>query len=320
MPPDASSITALIPCYNAAPFLEQAIRSAQGQTRAVAEVVVVDDASTDGSADLAEQLGARVLRLPRNVGKTAARNAGVAAARTELIALLDADDWWYPELCETLGGLLDAHPAAVAAFGALDVIDPRLHDYPIHTPGIPEGSPVDAFERCVGWWIGQPTACLVRRTAYEGVGGMDPHLWRADDFDLWLRLAEVGPFVASHDRLAAYRQHEGQVSAQRTEQLAELYTGRYRAWERAGKVGNEERRRRVAELSLGIWQQDLTEALRQRDLPRLRRFLAAAPEVPGSGPHVRPWRRRAILLHWSLAARRVLGWGATIPSGERAST
>jgi succinoglycan biosynthesis protein ExoO len=102
-----SSVTVLIPAYNAAPFLHRAVRSALDQTCPPMEVIVVDDGSTDDTAEVARKLGladprVRVICLPENVGPAKARNTGLNLAGGEWVAVLDADDAFMPERLEGL--------------------------------------------------------------------------------------------------------------------------------------------------------------------------------------------------------------------------
>ena len=85
------TISVVIPCYNQARYLADAIRSVREQTHQPIECIVVDDGSTDRTSEVAAELGARVLHQP-NGGVSAARNAGLSAARGELVVFLDADD------------------------------------------------------------------------------------------------------------------------------------------------------------------------------------------------------------------------------------
>src|SRR4051794_6385105 len=112
-------ITAIIPCYNAEPFLAEAIESVLCQTRPVGEIIVVDDCSTDESVRVASRYGVKLLRTGCNSGHATARNLGIAAAQGELIAWLDADDRWEPHHCETVCGLLDRFPEAAVAYSAV---------------------------------------------------------------------------------------------------------------------------------------------------------------------------------------------------------
>ncbi len=101
-PSSNALVTVLIAAYNAEGFISRAIDSALSQTMSVAEILIVDDASTDGTAALIERLSAenpkiRLLRLAQNGGPSAARNAGLNAAIGDWVAVLDADDAFYPD-------------------------------------------------------------------------------------------------------------------------------------------------------------------------------------------------------------------------------
>ena len=116
------SISVLIPAYNRAGVIGEALSSVRSQTRAPAETIVVDDASTDGTAELAEQNGARVIRLKKNRGAAAARNEGIRAANGDAIALLDSDDFWEPNHLATVGALLEENPEAAAAASSIRMV------------------------------------------------------------------------------------------------------------------------------------------------------------------------------------------------------
>jgi glycosyltransferase involved in cell wall biosynthesis len=92
-------ISVVIPAYNAARFLPRCLESVFAQTLKPDEVIVVDDGSTDNTAALAAELGARIISRP-NSGPAAAKNTGIRNASSEWIALLDADDMWAPEKLE----------------------------------------------------------------------------------------------------------------------------------------------------------------------------------------------------------------------------
>lgn len=97
-------VSAIIPVYNGEPWLADALRSIASQTRPADEVIVVDDCSTDRSAEIARAHGALVVHQPVNRGEGAARNAGIRAARGDAIAWLDADDYWTPHHLATSYG------------------------------------------------------------------------------------------------------------------------------------------------------------------------------------------------------------------------
>lgn len=95
------SVSAIIPCFNGAPWLADAISSIQTQTRQVDEIIVVDDCSTDGSYDIAKKHNAIVVRNSTNSGEGYSRNVGLKRAHGDFIAWLDADDLWMPHHVET---------------------------------------------------------------------------------------------------------------------------------------------------------------------------------------------------------------------------
>jgi glycosyltransferase involved in cell wall biosynthesis len=122
-------VSVVIPCYNAAGFIERTLRSVLAQTHRELEVIVVDDASTDESAALVEQMArndprVRLLRRTRNAGTPGApRNEGVAAAGGEWIAFLDADDLWHPSKLELQLTALREHGALMCSTSMVDFRD-----------------------------------------------------------------------------------------------------------------------------------------------------------------------------------------------------
>jgi glycosyltransferase involved in cell wall biosynthesis len=109
-------ITALVPCFNAERYLDEAIASIRAQTRPVDQIIVVDDCSTDASRIVAKRHGVVLVQTPVNSGHATARNLGIAAADGDVIAWLDADDYWAPNHVETVVGLLERFPQAAVAF------------------------------------------------------------------------------------------------------------------------------------------------------------------------------------------------------------
>lgn len=146
---ESCSVTVLIAAYNAAPFLHRAVGSALDQTLAPLEVLIVDDGSTDNTAEVAVDIGqrdprVRLIRLQRNGGPAVARNAGLQVARGSWIAVLDADDAIVPERLERL-------VRAGSRFGA-DVVLDNFCWYDSRTdaigpPGIPASDAVDTVDR-----------------------------------------------------------------------------------------------------------------------------------------------------------------------------
>lgn len=186
-----SSVSVVIPARNAEPTLARALVSARNQSVAPLEIVVVDDASTDATAEIATAHGVRLVRRAERGGAAAARNAGIAAARGRWIAFLDADDEWLATKLEKQ--LLQVGTSPSFVFCASHEVAPSgqvLGD----TYG---GRQVTAGE---GAWkallaanfVATPTV-LAPRALLLALGGFDESLKVAEDQDMWIRLALSGP-------------------------------------------------------------------------------------------------------------------------------
>lgn len=202
-------ISVVIPAYNAAAYLKDAVESARQQTRPVNEIIVVDDCSTDATLEVARQLGVTVMSTGTNSGPSMARNIGWRAASSQLIAFIDADDIWFPEHCEVVAGLLDANPRAELAFGQQQVFGTHTG---VSQAELPDGIPSDAFLQLLRRNVVPQLAVVVRRNALAATGGYDESLRYSEDYDLWLRLAQRGPFICSHRVTAGYRRHPAQAT------------------------------------------------------------------------------------------------------------
>lgn len=163
------SVSCVIPVFNGERYLATAIDSVLAQTRAVDEIVVVDDGSTDASATIAESYGEPVRCLRQdNLGPSAATNRGIEATRGEVITFLDADDLWRPEKMERQLGHLEANPGVAVVFA---------HVLNFWVPELAEEA-----ERFRDHRISRPTpgyvrgTMAVRRSAFDAVGALDPRL------------------------------------------------------------------------------------------------------------------------------------------------
>ncbi|MGH7594518.1 MAG: glycosyltransferase family 2 protein [Gemmatimonadales bacterium] len=188
-------IAFVVPAYNAAATIARAVRSAVEQSEPAMEIVVVDDGSSDDTALIARQHGARVLRRS-NGGPGAARNTGIQATEAEWIALLDADDVARPDRIECQCRHVDDSSVAVI-HGMRSV--PALH----------AAKPMDHLDFATLWQKNRisTSTVLLRRSAWAAVGGFDetPALIGVEDYNLWLRLAHSGAgFLWLSEILADY--------------------------------------------------------------------------------------------------------------------
>jgi Glycosyl transferase family 2 len=216
------TFTVVMPAYNAASTIGAAIRSVLAQTRRDFELVVVDDGSTDATAERIRPFETdrrvRVVRQP-NAGLGGARNAAIAHARGRYVSLLDSDDLWLPCYLEVMGKALDEVPAASMAYADAWVLDDstrriaRAKALALQDP--PEAPPIDpgAFMTMLldrnFIWVG----VTLRRSVFEALGPFRIDLQGVEDHEMWLRLLADGRRIVYVPRfLALYRQRVGQMS------------------------------------------------------------------------------------------------------------
>jgi glycosyltransferase involved in cell wall biosynthesis len=225
-------VTALIAAYNRETLVARALAGVAAQRPAgPSEVIVVDDASTDRTADVARGLGARVVALPRNSGAAAARNAGLRAASQPWIALLDSDDEWLPHHLAVLWAARNGHVLVTASLLSCGPHgDDRVGGTPTRRPVVLT-SPANLVypHNFVA-----SSGVLVRRDVALAVGGFRTDLRLAEDFDLWLRVLEEGSGVALPAITSLYHRHEDQksndVRAARVAQRSAIDARRSSAW------------------------------------------------------------------------------------------
>lgn len=178
------AVSVIIPAYNSERYLAEAIASALQQTVPPAEVIVVDDGSTDSTRQVALGFGSAVRYLfQANGGSARARNAGAAVAGGDLLAFLDSDDVWLPDKLERQLACFAADPELELVFGhARQFLCPRVAGQ----PGVPTAvneAPAPAQ---------LPSAMLVRRRTFERVGPFAPELRIGDCVDWYARSREAG--------------------------------------------------------------------------------------------------------------------------------
>ncbi len=203
-------VSVVIPAWNALPFLVEACQSALDQRPAPVEVIVVDDGSTDGSADVARALlGVTCLSQP-NAGAASARNRGVAAASGTHLAFLDADDLWLPGTLARLLEALAAHPGAHLASGRHETFaDPSYTRAFVPPPTELRGAMYGSF--------------VIRREDFLRVGPFDRAL-RAGELMEWIARAREAGLVTVHvEALVLRRRVHARNSVHDRRRLARSY-------------------------------------------------------------------------------------------------
>lgn len=193
-------VSVVVPAYNAAPLIGRCLRSVLAQKGAPEfEILVVDDGSTDNTIEVVEAVGdarIKVFRQPKNRGPAAARNRGLAEARGEYLAFLDADDFWEPDFLRETSEFLDSRPEAVAVsvrqchkiIGKPPAISPR-------DTGIAEPVLLEDF---FAFWAKYNHVCtgsvLMKTEIARRVGGQREDLRICEDLEFWAMLATCGPW------------------------------------------------------------------------------------------------------------------------------
>ena len=219
-------VSVVIPAYNCAAFIEEALQSIYRQTYRHWEIIVVDDGSTDATSSvLAPHLKKIRYFKQENKGTAAARNAGIKRARGDLIAFLDNDDVWLPEKLELQVRVMQAWPECGLVFTdgktfteagvrRESVLSPRLDQWlRAHTtddPLVAKGSMVRELLFCNE--ISSASSVMVRQKSIESTGSFDEAIAIADDYDLWLKVAREDAIAVIRRCLYMWRWHDASQS------------------------------------------------------------------------------------------------------------
>jgi glycosyltransferase involved in cell wall biosynthesis len=227
---DMPLVSVITASYNCAEFVGAAIESALAQTYPHREIIVVDDGSTDGTAQALRGYGGRIVyHRQENRGVSAARNQGIRLAKGEILAFLDADDLWWPEKLERQVAALQQHPDAALVFTDGVEIDERgvvqKETLLPTTPGsfstwLPQyGDPRRGWVK--GRWFARlvkanfirtVSQVAIRRECLETVGGFNERLQEAEDIELSVRIAHRYPLVFLPGKLTRYRRRPEGIS------------------------------------------------------------------------------------------------------------
>ncbi|MBP6630851.1 MAG: glycosyltransferase [Kofleriaceae bacterium] len=261
----APLVSVVIPTFNYGHLLPRALASVMAQTYPHREIIVVDNGSTDDTPAVLAGWGdqVRVVRTART-GVSAARNAGLAVARGEYLAPLDADDEWRPTKLARQLELVASEPGLAVVGCANLVVDgagtvKRVRYFP--------NPPDDRVARLRGLltreaWVGSSNSgVLLHRRVIDAVGGYDPDLFAAEDWDLWLRVGDRFAIRNVHEVLAVIWFHG---------------TGVFRDAPRVGAA-----QRQVLALAEQRWPEVFDPATRRRVQIMIERDWAAEAGKPG---------------------------------------
>lgn len=295
-----AELSVVVPTYNRASMLPGCVASIRA-AGIPAEIVIVDDGSTDDTEGVVQRIAdVTYIRQP-NSGPATARNLGAANSHGSLLAFLDSDDTWNPGILPRLVAALDRYPDSEAAFADALV-----------------GNPTDGFQPLTlvtatgsGWtWESLESglvrhdrrsffhamiqrnrvflgATVVRRSAFDAIGGFDPSLFGGEDYEFVLRLAWRAPFLFVPDPLANYLKHPGTVSTHGDRMDREFAAVMQKMLEKQPDLPGEERamiraRRRLLLYWLGYNSYDRGDFVeaRQRLREMMREF---GPDLVSAG-------------------------------------
>jgi glycosyltransferase involved in cell wall biosynthesis len=212
------SVSAIITTYNRAQFLAETIEAVLAQTLRPMEIIVVDDGSTDETAELLAKYPVRAHRIS-NMGPSAARAAGLALARGDWIAFCDDDDLWKPGYIEAMS----RHLGGGVRFGFANFVE--IHDgvwgtrdkFSLAPPGYFESIGDSFYPHLLRWVPQVPSTTIIAASLLREVGGVDPSFGRGwcEDWELELRCVQQGRIAFINEPLVGIRRHAYNMTANR---------------------------------------------------------------------------------------------------------
>lgn len=217
---NAPLVSVIIPAYNCEAYIAQTLEGVLAQTHTAVEVIVVDDGSTDRTAEIVGSFGAPVRLLTQaNQRVCRARNRGIEESTGDYLCILDHDDYWAPRKLELQLAALDRSPQADVAFSNFLPWTPDEHGrFPAPESMFPQDVSDQIDSTYSGWiyhhflidcWM-LTSSALFRRRAFECSGSFDENLPYSEDWDLWLRMARQHQFIKLAYPTTLYRQHPSQ--------------------------------------------------------------------------------------------------------------
>ncbi|MCC5838574.1 MAG: glycosyltransferase family 2 protein [Opitutales bacterium] len=213
-------ISICIPAYKAARFLPKTLASVREQLFTDWELILVEDGSDDGTRGIIETFATsvrqtvRYLRHEQNRGLTATRNTGISAARSDWIAILDADDVWTPEHLSACAEAAQASDADVVHGGSQLFDSDTGRDLETRVPDDAALAtvPLSVFTQ---QYIIQPSSIVMKRALWEQVGGFDTTFQHVEDLEMWLRCLRAGAAIHYSGKVTCrYRKHASAMSGE----------------------------------------------------------------------------------------------------------
>ncbi len=206
-------VSIITPTFNRARFIGQAVESVLAQTIGDYELLIIDDGSTDNTAEVvAPFLGDHRIQyqVQRNLGQSVARNKGLKAARGEFICFLDSDDAWVPDKLEYQLAVMDHNPEVDIVHGDEIIIDEQGHE--LSRENIRRYSGIISRQLLADNSVSINTA-MVRRHCFDALGGFNTGYGVADDYELWLRFSTRYKFLYVPSYFGYYRVMSDQISS-----------------------------------------------------------------------------------------------------------
>ena len=207
-------VSIIIPCYNAASFIADAINSVLGQTYNSFEIILINDGSTDNTMEVLNKFShdnRLIYYCQTNEGLSAARNKGVELAKGEYIALLDADDIWLPQKLAQQMMLFSSDPAVDMVFTDFATFDSTgvVASSKLPDKGVELVTYSELFARNNFIY---PSTVMIRKSIFSECGGFDTALRSIEDYDMWLRIARRHKIACIPAPLVSIRQHDSNMS------------------------------------------------------------------------------------------------------------
>lgn len=288
-----------MPAYNVAPYIAESIESVLAQTYGDFELVIVDDGSTDETAEIARRYAERDPRIvivpQENRGLAAARNSALRRSHGKLIALLDSDDLWTARFLEKQIAVLQARPD-------IDIVTGNAWTLGSHEDGLParpwpDPRPEPNIDTLITDELSVFIMSVFTRRVYDTIGGFDELLRTNEDYDFWFRAAMAGfRFGRNDEPLGYYRRRDDSLSASAVRMLRGALRVNYK--HRPALLTNARILRlldgRIQEFEAQLISAEARDALVRRDFPSTARHLSMLRERKG-GATIRMAR---VLSHW----------------------